>query len=221
MNIEEKKQQRAMLLHFAGPAVDEIFVTLPDTDEAKDYDKAVEALNAYLIPQINTAYEEYNIRQAKQRDNETLDAYHTRLRQLSQNCSFADVDKEIKNQIIIGCSSQKLRRRALRDNHTLKELLDAGRAEETSQATITPTRENSKINVRVQAAPAIKNTIQRILAHLKPAVTVVAYILILKSAQQKAKNVIHAKILVIFQKFAEQAKNPISNSQRDTEFAMS
>ena len=54
MNIEEKKQQRAMLLHFAGPAVDEIFDTLPDTGEAKDYDKAVEALNAYFIPQINS-----------------------------------------------------------------------------------------------------------------------------------------------------------------------
>ena len=134
MNIEEKKQQRAMLLHFAGPAVDEIFETLPDTGEAKDYDKAVEALNAYFIPQTNTAYEEYNFRQAKQRDNETLDTYHTRLRQLSQNCSFADVDKEIKNQIIIGCFSQKLRRRALRDNPTLKELLDAGRAEERSKA---------------------------------------------------------------------------------------
>ena len=38
MNIEEKKQQRAMLLHFAGPSVDEIFGTLPDTGEAKDYD---------------------------------------------------------------------------------------------------------------------------------------------------------------------------------------
>ena len=127
MNIEEKKQQRAMLLHFAGPAVGEIFETLPDTGEAKDYDKAVEALNAYFIPQTNTTYEEYSFRQAKQRDNETLDTYHTRLRQLSQNCSFADVDKEIKNQIIIGCLSQKLRRRALRDNPTLKELLSSTR----------------------------------------------------------------------------------------------
>ena len=77
------------------------------------------------------------------------------------------------------------------------------------------TRENSKISVKAQAAPAIKNTIQRILAHMKPAVTVVTYILILKSAQQKAKNVIHAKRLVIFQKFAGQAKNLISHSQRD------
>ncbi|CAB3986642.1 Retrovirus-related Pol poly from transposon [Paramuricea clavata] len=43
------------------------------------------------------------------------------------------VDKEIKNQIIVGCSSQKLRRKALREDPTLKNLLDAGRAEETSQ----------------------------------------------------------------------------------------
>ena len=42
MNITDKKQQRAMLLHFAGPAVDEIFDTLSDTGEAKDYDKAIE-----------------------------------------------------------------------------------------------------------------------------------------------------------------------------------
>ena len=41
MNITDKKQQRAMLLHFAGPAVDEIFDTLSDTGEAKDYDKAI------------------------------------------------------------------------------------------------------------------------------------------------------------------------------------
>ena len=61
MNIEGKRQQRAMLLHFAGPAVDEIFETLPDTGEAKDYDKAVEALKGYFIPQVNTAYEEYTV----------------------------------------------------------------------------------------------------------------------------------------------------------------
>ena len=50
MNIEEKKQQRAMLLHLAGPAVHEIFETLPDIGEAKDYDRALEALNVYFIP---------------------------------------------------------------------------------------------------------------------------------------------------------------------------
>ena len=64
-NITETKQQRALLLHYAGPDVDEIFDTLPDTGEDKDYKAAVDALNAYFIPQANSAFEEYNFRQAK------------------------------------------------------------------------------------------------------------------------------------------------------------
>ena len=126
-NITEAKHQRALLLHYAGPAVDEIFDTLPDTGEAKDYKKAIDALNAYFIPQVNTAFEEYNFREAKQQNGETIDAYHTRLRQLAQTCDFNNIDKEVKTQIIIGCSSQRLRRRALRDNPSLKDLLLVGR----------------------------------------------------------------------------------------------
>ncbi|CAB4023306.1 Hypothetical predicted protein [Paramuricea clavata] len=116
-NITEAKQKRALLLHYAGPAVDEIFDTLSDTGEDKDYKKAVDALNAYFLPQVNS----------------DIDAYNTRLRQLAQTCDFTDVEKEVKSQIIIGCLSQRLRRQALRDNPTLKDLLAAGRAQERSE----------------------------------------------------------------------------------------
>ena len=81
-NITETKQQRALFLHYAGPAVDEIFDTLPDTGENMDYKAAVDALNAYFIPQANSAFEEYNFCQAKQQRGENIDAFHTRLRQL-------------------------------------------------------------------------------------------------------------------------------------------
>ena len=40
------KQKRALLLHYGGPAVDEIFETLQDVGEDKDYNKAVEKLTA-------------------------------------------------------------------------------------------------------------------------------------------------------------------------------
>ncbi|XP_028406801.1 uncharacterized protein LOC114529243 [Dendronephthya gigantea] len=132
-NITEAKQQHALLLHYAGPAVDEIFDTLPDTGEDKDCKKAIDALNTYFIPQANTAFEEYNFRQAKQQQGEIIDAYHTRLRRLAQTCDFTNVDKEVKTQIIIGCLSHKLRRQALRDNPTLANLLAAGRAHERSE----------------------------------------------------------------------------------------
>ena len=40
MGIEDAKQKRALLLHYSGPEVDEIFDALEDTGEDKDYKKA-------------------------------------------------------------------------------------------------------------------------------------------------------------------------------------
>ena len=39
---------------------------------------------------------------------ESMNAYHSRLRQLASTCEFANIDKEIKSQIIQPCSSQAL-----------------------------------------------------------------------------------------------------------------
>lgn len=133
LDIDNPLRKRALLLHYAGTDVDEIFDTLAETGEQDNYDAAVQALNAYFSPKVNTAYELYNFRQAKQADNETLDSYHTRLRHLAKTCDFTDVDKEIASQIVLTCTSQRLRRRALRDNLPLKDLLDAGRAFEVSE----------------------------------------------------------------------------------------
>ena len=73
-------------------------------------------------------------RQARQQPQETLDQFATRLRQLASSCEFTSVDKEIKSQIILSCSSSRLRRRALREpTITMKGLLDLGRAMELSE----------------------------------------------------------------------------------------
>ena len=130
MNITDATQKRALLLHYAGPDVNDIFETLPDTGEDKDYKKAVECLNAYFVPKVNTIYEEYQFRQAKQRSNESLASYHTRLRQLAKQCGFTDVDKEIRTQIVFSCTSHKLRLRALREDLSLTALLEVGRVNE-------------------------------------------------------------------------------------------
>ena len=54
-----------------------------------------------------------------------------RLKQLAVTCEFADVDREIKTQIVQSCSSHKLRTKALENpSYTLTRLLDAGIAME-------------------------------------------------------------------------------------------
>ena len=93
------------MLHFAGPEVDEIFDTLEDSETETDYKAAVEKLTEYFAPQTNIAYEIYNFRQARQNPGESLDSYHVRLCQLAKTCDFANIDREIKEHIILSCTS--------------------------------------------------------------------------------------------------------------------
>ena len=62
-----------------------------------------------------------------------MDSFHTRLRTLAKTCEFGDADKEIKEQIILSCKSNALRRKALREDLDLTALLKAGRALELSE----------------------------------------------------------------------------------------
>lgn len=145
MDIDAHKIKKALLLHYAGERVHEIYSTLPtpdepesdassSTDQAAVYDLMKEQLTSYFEPKKNQQYEIYVFRSAKQQAGEHLDSYATRLRMLAKNCDFADVDIEIQSQIIQSCTSTRLRRRALRDaDMQLTELLDFGRSLETSE----------------------------------------------------------------------------------------
>ena len=131
-NIKDKKRQRALLLYYAEEEVCEIFETIPDSGD--DFDKAKEKFDEYFDPKKNIEYEIYTFRQAKQNSGESMNSYHSRLRQLASTCEFADTDKEIKSQIILSCSSQRLRRKAFKDTTmTLQALLDEARALEVSE----------------------------------------------------------------------------------------
>ena len=108
----------------------------------------MEKLNQYFSPQTNVAFEVFNFRQAKQKPDESLDSYHTRLRHLSQMCEFGDPAKEIKDHIILTCTCNSLRRRALRDNLDLPNLMKTGKAIELSekQASQVEQQEFSSVN---------------------------------------------------------------------------
>jgi len=104
MNCTVPKRKRALLLHYAGPDVDEIFDTLSNTGEDNDYDTAVAKLHEYFSPQVNTTYVVYNFRQAKQKEGKLMNSYHPRLYQITKTCESSDIDKEIKEHIILTCS---------------------------------------------------------------------------------------------------------------------
>ena len=134
MNITSNKQKRALLIYQAGPDVQDIFETLEETGPDDDYNTALAKLNTYFLPEKNVAYEIYVFRQAKQDVNESIHSYCSCLRKLSATSEFTNVDFEIKTQIIQACTSQRLRRRALREpDISLADLLLYGRTLERSE----------------------------------------------------------------------------------------
>ena len=54
-------------------------------------------------------------KQTKQGESERIDQFYTRLRSLSKNCEFSDVNFEIMVQIVVGGKSSRTRKQALRD----------------------------------------------------------------------------------------------------------
>ena len=163
MNVDDNDaRQRALLLHYAGEQVYDIFETLTDTGESDDFDKACEKLTAYFSPKKSIEYEVYVFRKEKQEIGETLDTYHTRLRRLAATCDFTDIDREIKTQIVQNCSSCRLRRRALRDaDFSLSAMLAEGRAIELSEKQATDIENIREAEVNIASKRFQKTTTQR------------------------------------------------------------
>ena len=54
------KQKCSPLLHCAGSNVQDIFETLTDTRNDEDYNTALEALDGYFKPSVNTPYKKHS-----------------------------------------------------------------------------------------------------------------------------------------------------------------
>lgn len=129
--IEDDDRKLAMLLHMAGPQVQNIYLKLPNEKEAEQsshgplaagyvmpatsFEKALKKLNEYFLPKQNDAYERHVLRLMKQEENETIGAFAMRLRTQAERCNFGDrIDECIKDQIIEKCRSPKMRREMLK-----------------------------------------------------------------------------------------------------------
>jgi len=164
LDIKDDKRKKAMLLHYCGEEVYDIFDSFSDTDKGigatrdeisgegtvkvpDEYNKLCESLKNYFTPKRNLSFEVYKFRQAKQEAGESIDSFYTRLRTLANTCEFHNKDNEILSQIIQGCTSSRTRRRALRDNYTLNKLIEEARALEISESRAAVMEHTRSVNV--------------------------------------------------------------------------
>jgi hypothetical protein len=96
MAITDPSRQRALLLHYVDEDVNDIFDTLADRGDEKDFKKSCEALTQYFIPRKNVSFEVFKFRNMKQEDGETMDEFHTRLQIRAKYCEFGERTWHIK-----------------------------------------------------------------------------------------------------------------------------
>ncbi|KAK7091555.1 hypothetical protein V1264_009220 [Littorina saxatilis] len=146
LDITKDARKKALLLHFCGDEVYNIVESFSEEKKGAGATRQVEgravpneyvtlrdSLTEYFTPKKNTAYEVLRFRKSTQLEGESIDTFHTRLRALASTCEFHNNDQEILTQILQGCHSQRLRRRALRDNFDLDHLLAEARDLELSE----------------------------------------------------------------------------------------
>ena len=114
--------RRGLLLTYVGESTNDIFDILPDTGTT--YQAAIDALTQHFTPQGNNDMAIFDFHEIKQGVNETLNKYYRRLKTKAAQCNFHSKEAEIKTQIIHKTRDSRLRKKALRDTMTLKEILD-------------------------------------------------------------------------------------------------
>ena len=116
--------RRGLLLTYVGESTNDIFDILPDTGTT--YQAAIDALTQHFTPQGNNDMTIFDFRELKQGATETLNEYYRRLKTKAAQCNFHSEEAEIKTQIIHKTRDSRLRKKALRETMTLKEILEYG-----------------------------------------------------------------------------------------------
>ena len=131
--VNDKKQQRCLLLHCAGNQVQEIFATLPDTGE--DYAPAMTKLTEHFSQHKNVPFQRHVFRKCVPEEGETVRKFVTRLQRLAANCDFgASKNDFIRDQVIDTCKSRALRVKLLSETElTLEKLITLATAREGAE----------------------------------------------------------------------------------------
>ena len=133
IGVAEEKQKLAMFLTYVGDDTYEIFENTK-LNESPTFNEAIEALDKHFEPQSNKSYETFLFRQMKQLEGENLNQFYIRLKEQASKCGFADADLNIKQQIELSTTNNKLRIYSFQNqDKTLQELLVIGRTYEQTR----------------------------------------------------------------------------------------
>ena len=134
-DIKDDGRRHSVLLHCGGDKLDKIeqHLTYDKTEKDALFKNCCEAFTTYFEPKRNITFSTYVFMQLKQEENESIDAFVTRLRTQALMCDFQDTERRIKDQVVFHCTSKKVRNKALSDDLKLDALLKEARCQEAAR----------------------------------------------------------------------------------------
>jgi hypothetical protein len=101
----------ALLLSVIGEDSVELFETFEWSDPADkaEIDPVLDKFEAYCKPKASELFETYRFLSRKQEQGEPIDANVTALRTLSEGCGFADKERRIRDQVVLGIRDDRVR----------------------------------------------------------------------------------------------------------------
>lgn len=84
----------------------------PEKINTKKYEEIVTVLNEHLNPKPSEVMERFNFHKARQEETESVADFATKLKKLSLNCNFKEINVALRDQFVCG----------LKDHETKVEL---------------------------------------------------------------------------------------------------
>ena len=132
--------QTAILLHAAGPEVQEIYssFTWDNAGDNDDYAKVLQKLEDYCEPRRNVVFERYQFWSRNQKEQESIDTWMAALRNMAAKCEFGNQNELLlRDKLVFGIRDVAVKERLLREKELpLQKALDISRASESSKQQI-------------------------------------------------------------------------------------
>ena len=139
--VTKNERKKAMLLHYAGMEIQEIWETLPEgsTDAEipageNSYTACVKALKAHFKPVLNFAFERREFHALRPRSGETTSMFCTRLQTKVSTCDFERAEREVADMLVSHCPNESIVKELLKikpEEFNLQKVKEVIRLNET------------------------------------------------------------------------------------------
>ena len=120
LKLKSEEQKCNYLMIWVGEKGRDIYQTWTFGEgEEKKLNSYYERFEAHVKPKSNKVFARYKFHKKVQSDNEPFEQFLIDLKLLVKDCGYAEPDEMVRDRIVIGCNSKKVREKLIQEGSEL------------------------------------------------------------------------------------------------------